>query len=164
LTTIGAGIILTDVKDQFSGDGIVLERAISYWVARVYAANRTVMYRRFRQAGLSMTPEQWMILVRLWELEGRSQADLAASTSRDAPTVSRILDVMERDGWILRKTDPADARGRLVYLTKQGHALRQTLVPVARVLVEVVERDIPERDLEITRRTLERIARNLEGA
>lgn len=149
------------MKGQFSGTGITLERAVSFWVARVYAANRAELYRRFRAAGLSMTPEQWMVLVRLWEGEGRSQAELAASTLRDAPTLSRILDVMERDGLVVRRRDPADARGRRVYLSDRGHELRSTLVPLARALVADLERGIPAADLEVTRRTLERMFENL---
>lgn len=151
------------VKGQFTGSGIALERAISFWIARVYSVTRTELYRRFRAAGLAMTPEQWMILVRLWEGEGRSQAELATSTFRDAPTVSRILDVMEREGLVKRKPDPADARGRRVYLTDEGHALKATLVPLARDFVNDLEHDIPAEDLEVTRRTLQRMFGNVAG-
>jgi MarR family transcriptional regulator, organic hydroperoxide resistance regulator len=149
------------MKDQFKGDGIQLEAAVSFWVARLYAANRTELYQRFRTAGLSMTPEQWMVLVRLWEGEGRSQADLAALTMRDAPTLSRILDVMQRENLVVRRPDPADGRTRLVYLTDRGRALRKTLVPIARGIVEDLERGISQEDLETTRRTLKRMFSNL---
>ncbi len=151
------------MQGQFTASGIALERAVSFWVARLYAANRAELYRRFRAVGLSMTPEQWMVLVRLWEGEGRSQAELAALTLRDAPTVSRILDVMEREDLVVRKADPADARGRRVYLTRHGHALKTTLVPLARELVADLERDISAADLEVTRRTLQRMFDNLAG-
>lgn len=149
------------MRDQFTGEGISLERAVSFWIARVYASNRAELYRRFRSAGLSMTPEQWMVLVKLWEGEGLSQSELASSTLRDAPTLSRILDVMEREGLIDRKPDPCDARSRRVYLTDRGKSLRKTLVPLARALVADLEQGIPEADLQVTRRTLQRMFENL---
>ncbi len=151
------------MRDQFVRDEIVLDNALGFWVARVYAVSRQLMYRRFRAFGLSVTPEQWMVLVRLWEGEGRTQADLAALTLRDAPTVSRILDVMERDGWVERRSDPTDGRSRLVYLTDEGRGLRKRLVPAAREIVEESLRGIPEADLLTTRRTLQAIFANLGG-
>ncbi|XXT25583.1 MarR family transcriptional regulator [Sorangium sp. So ce429] len=64
------------------------------------------MYRRFRAHGVEITPEQWMVLVRLWEQEGVTQMHLAERTFRDVPTMSRIVALMERDGLIERRQDP----------------------------------------------------------
>ena len=32
--------------------------------------SRAQMYRRFKRHGVELTPEQWMVLVRLWQNEG----------------------------------------------------------------------------------------------
>lgn len=148
------------MRDQFRDDGIVLDNALAYWVHRFYEAARREMYRAFRQYGFDLTPEMWSVLVRLWEKDGRAQRDLAEATSRDAPTMSRILDALSRRGLISRASDPGDGRTRLVVLTPRGREARRTLVPVVKALVARLERSIPERDLEITRRTLRRLAEN----
>ncbi len=82
------------MRDQFTDQGIVLERAIAFWVQRVQA-QPTHTYRIFREAGLSMTPEQWAVLVRLWERGDMTQNELCDTTLKDKPTISRILDGME---------------------------------------------------------------------
>ncbi|CAN5884221.1 MarR family transcriptional regulator [soil metagenome] len=149
------------MRDQFTSDGITLEKALAYWIHRVYQAERNEMFRELRQHGEELTPEQWIVLVRLWEEDGRTQTDLGASTFRDRPTMSRILDGMEKRGVLERRADPDDARVWRVHLTAQGKALRKKLVPSARHLVERAQRGIPERDLVTTRETLVQMFANL---
>jgi DNA-binding MarR family transcriptional regulator len=151
------------MKDQFVSDGIVLENAIAFWVYRVYQTLRKDLYRSFGELGHPITPEQWMILVRLWERDGCIQNDLCESTLKDKPTISRVLDGMEARGLLERRPDPADARGRRVYLTREGKALRRVLVPAARAVVGRLEAGSSEADLQATRRVLRRITENLGG-
>lgn len=55
-------------------------------------------------------------------------------------------------------------RARLVYLSDTGRSLRRELVPEARKMVEETLRDIPEADVAVTRRTLQRILANLNAS
>jgi MarR family transcriptional regulator, organic hydroperoxide resistance regulator len=151
------------VSRQFTADGgIVLEEALGYWVARTYLASRAEMYRRFKRHGVELTPEQWMVLVRLWQEEGVTQSTLAERTFRDLPTMSRIVSLMEKNGLILRRRDKSDGRARLVYLSERGKSLRRSLVGEARRMVDDLLDGIPESDVAVTRRTLQRALANLE--
>lgn len=149
------------MRDQFTEQGIVLERAIAFWVQRVQAQLRTHTYRVFREAGFSMTPEQWAVLVRLWERGDMTQTELCDTTLKDKPTISRIVDGMEKQGWVARHPDPDDARTRRVRLTRAGRALEAQLMPLVQSFVADFERGIPEADLAVTRRTLMRLFENL---
>src|SRR5262249_6888808 len=149
------------MRDQFDGDRIVLDNALTFVLHGAYQRIRGFAYREFAAHGLEVTPEQWMVLVRLWQHEPISQADLGELTLRDRPTMTRILDGMEARGWIARGRDPDDARIRLVRLTADGRALRKQLVPIARAIVARAEAGIAEADLITTRETLRRIAANL---
>jgi DNA-binding MarR family transcriptional regulator len=149
------------VRDQFRDDGIVLDNALAFWVNRFYQLTRRQMYRAFSAHGFELTPEQWQVLVRLWERDGRTQSDLCDGTTRDAPTMSRILDSMQKSGLVTRAFDPDDGRTRLVVLTPKGRAAKAKLVPIVKELVAKLEEGIPERDLETTRRTLRRLVENV---
>lgn len=150
------------VRDQFVGDGIRLDSAMAFWVHRVYQAQRNAMYRAFREKGVELTPEQWSVLVRLWERDGRTQSDLCESTFRDRPTMSRMIDALENAGLVTRRATEGDARAKLVFLTAAARELKPKLVPVAKRLVSQMLEDIPERDLETTRATLQKIFVNLD--
>lgn len=151
------------MKDQFTADGIALDNALAFWIQRVQQAARTLMYRRFNALGAELTPEQWMVLVRLWEQPELTQNDLCQATLRDKATMSRIVDGMQARGLVRRRADPEDARNRLVSLTPEAQRLRRTLLPAVRTMVEELEAGVDARDLEITRRTLQRLFANLEG-
>ena len=103
--------------------------------ARLYQRIRGVTYREFNQHGLELTPEQWIVLARLWQRDGRTVSELSESTLRDKPTMSRILDSMEKSGLVTRTVDSKDARTRIVALTREGKALRKKLVPIAKSIV-----------------------------
>jgi DNA-binding MarR family transcriptional regulator len=149
------------VHDQFTSDGIVLDNALAYWIHRVYQATRNASFEVLRAEGEEITPEQWIVLVRLWDRDGRTQTELGESTYRDRPTMSRILSGMERRGLVRRRADPDNARIWRIHLTARGRALQPDLVPRARELVARSIEGIPRADLETTRATLRRMFENL---
>jgi MarR family transcriptional regulator, organic hydroperoxide resistance regulator len=151
------------VKDQFGERGIVVDNAIGFWIHRVYQASRNEMYRVFREHGEEVTPEQWAVLIRLWERDGRSQSELSESTFRDAPTMSRIVDGMESRGLLERRPHPGDGRVRVIHLTRKGRELERVLVPLVQQIVERMVEGIAERDLVTTRAALRRMFANLAG-
>lgn len=147
--------------DHFTKDGIVLERALGFRLYRVNQLFRTALYRAFRSLGREMTPEQWIVLVRLWRQDAQTQTEIGEATLKDKATISRILAVMERDGLVARRPDPDDARGRRVHATREAMKLREVATPVAEALATRIEAGIPAADLETTRRTLAHLERNL---
>lgn len=149
------------MRGQFTRGKIDLDRAISFSIQQAYERVRITLYREFHDRGLAITPEQWIVLVLLWERDERAPSELSAATLRDRPTMTRILDTMERNGLVTRKPAPGDKRGRVVRLTPDGHALRLPLSAHARRIVKRLERGIPEADLQVTRRTLKKIFENL---
>jgi MarR family transcriptional regulator, organic hydroperoxide resistance regulator len=149
------------MRGQFAGTRVRLERALPFLIHACYQQLRSVTYKEFLGHGLELTPEQWIVLVQLWQKDAQSQSALSELTLRDRPTMSRIIDTMEKSGLVERVVDAADARSRLVRLTRRGRALQAKLVPVAKQLVSRLEHGISDADLETTHRTLSRMLANL---
>lgn len=149
--------------EHFTKDGILLERALGFRLYRVNQLFRAALYRAFRSIGHEMTPEQWIVLVRLWQEDALTQTQICDATLKDKATISRILAVMERDGLVARRTDPSDARGRRVHATREAMTLRERAMPVAEELATRIEAGISASDLETTRRTLAQLERNLRA-
>lgn len=77
--------------------------------------------RRARE--VSLTLAQCKVLVRLEKNEGVSQARLSELAEIEPMTMVRILDRMERDGWLERRAHPTDRRARCLYLTRRAKPL-----------------------------------------
>jgi DNA-binding MarR family transcriptional regulator len=110
-----------------------------------------------------MTPEQWIVLARLWTQDRLTQTELGALTHKDKPTMSRILALMEKRGWLKRVPSPADSRQHVVMLTAVGKRLEKQAMPVARRMVRKLESGFSETELKTLRGQLQRLVRNLEG-
>ena len=112
-------------EDLFS-----LDQSVAYAVARTGKAIKFELRRYFREAGIDITSEQYALLCRLWEKEGRSQKELAECSFKDTANITRMIDVLEGKGIVRRQRDPKDRRTYRIYLTQKGQDLRALVTPV----------------------------------
>ena len=94
--------------------------AIHTLLARTAHAQQNFLRPYLKELGLS--PGQPKVLRELGASGSRSQRDLAVCCEVDPSAISRMLDSMERGGFLLRKPDPNDRRSDLVELTEKGEA------------------------------------------
>ncbi|HWO24743.1 MAG TPA: MarR family transcriptional regulator [Kofleriaceae bacterium] len=139
-----------------------LDTAIGFWLHLVHHKVRATAERELAPFGV--TPEQWAILVRLWQSDEISQAELVGATFRDKPSVSRLLDGLEAAGYVARARNPDDRRSHRIILTARGRALEAKLVPRMRAFIGRWTRDVSPRDLETTVRTLRALYAALDPA
>src|ERR687891_2486112 len=89
------------------------------------------LHQVFQAKGYDITPEQWAVLNRLWEQDGLSQVELAERTFKDKPGTTRILNLLEKKGIVVRRPDENDGRVLRVFLTRTGRDLKDKLIPCA---------------------------------
>lgn len=83
----------------------------------------------FRDLNLDITTEQWVILDSLYHLDGQSQTDLANNNFKNAPTLSRILDLMCKKEMVKRRRSEQDRRSFNVFITPTGKAIHEKAFP-----------------------------------
>jgi DNA-binding MarR family transcriptional regulator len=64
------------------------------------------------------------VLFALWHQDGQTQSELARHMNRTPATVTSTLGRMERDGWVVRRTDETDHRIQRVFLTQKALDIR----------------------------------------
>lgn len=87
---------------------------------------------RLAAAEADITIDQWVILQELDGSGGRSQQDLALATFKDAPTVTRIIDLLCKKGLTHRLPDEADRRRFRIELTAAGREKIDRTLPLIR--------------------------------
>ncbi len=92
--------------EQVRHFGFILKDVQRLWVR--------LFEQRLPQVGMTFTHSK--VLVFLSRNEGTTQAKLAEISDTEPMTLVRVLDRMERDGWIERRPDPADRRAHRLYL------------------------------------------------
>ncbi len=127
---------------------------------KVSAAINRKLSRNFRQNGLEITPEQWTVLIFLWEKDGVTQQELCNATFKDKPSMTRLIDNMERQHLVVRISDKNDRRTNLIHLTRDGKGLEeQARIIVNQTLQEALQ-GITLADLEIGQDVLKKVFYN----
>lgn len=91
----------------------------------LYSASRamTAVYRPLLER-LGLTYPQFLVLLVLWESDGRTVSELGTALQLDSGTLSPLVKRLETENLVVRRRDTADERRVLVHLTDAGSALR----------------------------------------
>lgn len=79
--------------------------------------------QRLTVSEINLTPPQFQTLRLLWNQDGQPFKDLADANGCTRPTMTGIVDTLEKNGLVTRQPNPADRRSLLVTLTDRGKAL-----------------------------------------
>src|SRR3954453_21096444 len=94
------------------------ERHIGFLISDVARLMRTAFDRRVRALGL--TRSQWLVINRLHRRPGAPQSELAEMLEVEKATAGRMVDRMEKKGWVVRRADAGDRRGNRLAPHKEG--------------------------------------------
>ncbi len=111
--------------------------------------------------GTGVSRAQFLALAHLTALGPLSQAELADRLSITPATAVRLVDRMERDGWVVRQTDSDDARVKRVVPTEKAAQAWEEVSQAGRSLLNQAYRGVHPSEIETVKRVLERVRRNL---
>jgi len=138
-----------------------LENTVGYLVNRCAILLKNELTHRFNQAGYDITPEEWVILNRLWEQDGMSQNELAERTIKDKTTITRFLNQMEAKGLVTRRSSQVDGRYKNIYLTTSGRESKPDLIKIAHEMLFEAAIGLSNEDIQTTLNSLKRIENNV---
>tara|TARA_Y100001956_G_C4122048_1_gene187998 strand:+ start:299 stop:727 length:429 start_codon:yes stop_codon:yes gene_type:complete len=99
------------------------------WLINVLANDAAKLFdTELKKHGLTIA--LWPTLMCLWEEEGVTQRDIARKSKVENSTTTRTLDKLENLGLVERRADPASRRSFRIYLTEEGKALEEQLIPI----------------------------------
>ncbi|MEJ2060619.1 MAG: MarR family transcriptional regulator [Gammaproteobacteria bacterium] len=111
-----------------------------------------------RLAPLNLSQPRWWIIRTLRDAgAGMVQKDIAAQMGVEGPSVARMIDRMEEDGWLERRTAEGDRRCKRVCLTEQTRNLISEIEAISLQLQHELTHDIPVSDIQQCMQTLSRI-------
>lgn len=135
------------------------EDSLGFLVRDTHRAFGKVLAAKISERGVTLG--MWFFLRVLWEEDGLSQRELSRRIGMMEPTTVSAIATMERRGFVVRRPDKRDKRRRLVYLTRKGRALKQSLLPFAFEANVIATRTLDEAKLAELRRLLAEVKANL---
>ncbi|RYC66271.1 MULTISPECIES: MarR family winged helix-turn-helix transcriptional regulator [Spirosoma] len=122
---------------------------------------RNALQKQFNEAGFDLTVDQWVVIDHLYRNPGISQNNLAEMTTKDAPTVTRIIDLLSQKGLTERRMADDDRRKFLVFLTEAGAAKHREVLPVVSAMRRKGWGELSEEDYQHFVRIMDSIYQNV---
>lgn len=129
----------------------------------IYSANHAIarMYRPLLDP-MGLTYPQYLVLLALWERDGRRVRELGADLFLDSNTLTPLLKRMQAADLIERTRNPEDERSVLISLTEKGRALQDQAHEMAPCVAQAMGEDMQE--LAQLRDRLHQLRERLDGA
>ena len=139
--------------DEISGIGLHLDL--------VLRKVQDAYLRKFKELGIDLTIEQWVILYRIHQLgEDVSQSDIVKSNFRNRATTSRVIGGMEKKEWITKTRFEGDLKRFKLELTSQGKEVIAIVEPHAQVLRKQAIKGLDTEEFETFLKVLDQIWEN----
>jgi len=120
------------------------------------------LQKNFKQEGIEITIEQWSVLYHLWKKDGISQQELCNASYRDKPSITRLVDNLEKLKMVKRVGSPTDRRMNLICLTDAARKLQELTMAIAETTLNEALDGVSAADIERAKSVLQKVYDNLK--
>lgn len=139
----------------------IIEDRIGSVIYVVGTLIRGLSSQTFSEKVYGITPEQYLILLFIFENEGVYQRQICEITLKDRANVARLIEILLQKELIEKVPDSNGRRIYKINATQKGKDLIKKIEPQDKELRNFITRDISPQDLEITKKTLNHIKANV---
>ena len=133
----------------------------SFMTGKASTAIARRLQKKFNTAGLNLTIEQWSVLYHLWKNDAMSQQQLCEATFRDKPSITRLVDNLEKLELVKRVASREDRRINQIFLTDAGKALEARTMQIANTTLNEALVGVPAAEIETCKQVLQIVYENL---
>jgi len=102
----------------------------------------------FSEGGVEVTPIQVMLLFFLQKNDGSSLTQISQGLMLENPTVTGLIDRLEKSGYVKRSDHPDDRRVYLIHLTEKGNKVANKALPIVKKLNEEIKKGYSKEEIE----------------
>ena len=119
------------------------------------------LQKNFKEATIEITIEQWSVLYHLWKQDGLSQQQLCDATFRDKPSITRLVDNLEKLKLVKRVASKDDRRMNMIYLAAGAEDLQVKTMELANQTMNEALEGVTIEQIEIAKLVLQKVYDNL---
>lgn len=140
----------------------LLKSRIGMKLVRIGKMTRAIAIQKFTAKNFEITPEQLTVLAALIDHDGMYQRQIGAITLKDRPNITRIINILEKMELVTRKPDVNKRKIVKIFITAKGREVFEKVIPTALDLWQRTVHGVPEDELKITLKVLQKFKENLE--
>jgi DNA-binding MarR family transcriptional regulator len=112
------------------------------------------LQKAFIESDIEITPIQVMLLFYLQKNDGSSLTQISQGLMFENPTVTGLIDRLEKSGHVKRSDHPNDRRIYLVHLTEKGKKIAIRALPIVKRLNEEIKKGYSKEEIESFKKVL----------
>ena len=112
------------------------------------------LQKAFSESGVEVTPIQVMLLFFLQKNDGSSLTQISQGLMLENPTVTGLIDRLEKSGYVKRSDHRNDRRVYLVPLTEKGNKVAKKALPIVKKLNEQIKKGYSKGEIEDFKKVL----------
>ncbi len=116
---------------------------------------------KLKEKDVPLTPEQFMLIDLLWNQGSMSQQQLADQLHKDKNSVTKLVDAIERKGFMVRQQNSRDRRSNTIVLTEKANQLKPGAKEKGISILDEMLEGITEEELRTFLKTLHKLNRNM---
>lgn len=125
-------------------------------------------YRQFAQKeisakGFDITIDQWLVLKTIQENSSISQQQLAVKVFKDFASITRMIELLVKRGYLIRNFHKEDRRRFELILSAEGVTIIKLLQPIIQKNREVALKNISKSDIQKLDSILSNIISNINN-
>lgn len=140
---------------------ISMDKAIGSGSVRLSKKLTRIINLQLKPFGI--TTEQWSVLRTLSEADEITQKELSERADKDQATLTKILDLLEKNEFIERVQNPSDRRSFLIKITNKGTELVKDVAPFLEEIFEKIIHKIDADKLAIFKEVSLSLEKNIES-
>ena len=114
-----------------------------------------------RKLEVPLTPEQFMLIDLLWNQGEMTQQELADQLHKDKNSVTKLVDAIERKGFVVRQQNQNDRRANTLVLTEKANQLKPGAKQKGISILDLMLEGIGEEELRSFLITLKKLNSNM---
>ena len=127
---------------------MAVEDRLIFLISKVCQKLISNLQNAFSESGIEVTPIQAMLLFFLRENDGSSLTQISQGLMLENPTVTGLVDRLEKSGYVKRSDHPDDRRVYLVNLTDKGNRVAIKALPIVKKLNEEIKKGYSKEEIE----------------
>ena len=133
---------------------MAVEDRLIFLISKVYQKLIINLQKGFSESGVEVTPIQVMLLFFLQKNDGSSLTHISQGLMLENPTVTGLIDRLEKSGYVKRSDHPNDRRVYLVHLTEKGKKVASKALPIVKKLNEEIKKGYAKEEIENFKKVL----------
>jgi len=102
----------------------------------------------FVENNIEITVDQWILVIIINRNPGINQTQLAKSAQKDKAAVTRMLDLLSKNGYIKRENHEKDRRTYRIFLTKKGTDVFDRTLPLSELAEQNMFQDLSNDEIK----------------